>query len=78
MKIFSLLALMGMADALDLMFDHIQCDTSLPAYAYEDDITMECSGEKKCSFGDTALISGNSKFRLKLMHVLNLIHHREY
>jgi hypothetical protein len=68
----TLLALVGMADALDLQFKKIECDTSLPAFAYKDDITVECQNEKatgntrddptRCSLGDSALVSGISKF----------------
>ena len=50
--------------ALDIEFDSIQCDTSLPAYALDGDLQMTCDdgSSTKCSFGQDAVISGTSKF----------------
>ena len=53
-----------LCDGLDLQFDKIQCDQSLPAYAADGELSVTCSGSKRCSFGDTALISGLRKLSL--------------
>ena len=55
-----LLPLLG-ANALDLEIDHVQCDTSLPAYAEADAITMKCDGNTRCTLGEDAMISGERK-----------------
>lgn len=70
----AMLALAGMADALDMKFSKISCDTSLPAFAYDDDIKVQCeyeeaTGEKRsdpstCSLGDSAVVSGLCKFAI--------------
>jgi hypothetical protein len=59
-----LLSLPCLTSALDLEFDSIQCDTKLPAYAEENGITMTCNGSTRCTMGDSAVISGESKFRI--------------
>ena len=46
---------------LDLQFNKISCDESLPAYASGGEMTVTCGGESRCTFGDTALISGLCK-----------------
>lgn len=64
MKQFALifLSITGLSSALDLQLDKIQCDASLPAYAEENGISMTCSGNTKCTMGDYAIVSGESKF----------------
>ncbi len=44
---------------LDVAFDYIQCDTSLPVYAEPNGITMTCNGgETRCTFGQNATFTG--------------------
>jgi hypothetical protein len=63
LRYVTLFAVMAaVSDALDLSFDKIVCDNTLPAYALEDGLQMQCSGDTRCTFGDEALLSGNSKF----------------
>ena len=56
-------------DALDLEFNSIQCDTTLPAFAYDGDIQVTCSDNvhggtrKRCSLGQQILISGRLQYR---------------
>mmetsp|Transcript_2533 Transcript_2533/g.5520 ORF Transcript_2533/g.5520 Transcript_2533/m.5520 type:complete len:363 (-) Transcript_2533:207-1295(-) len=58
-----------MTDALDLEFNSIQCDTTLPAFAYDGDIQVTCYDDvnggtrKRCSLGQQILISGRLQYR---------------
>ena len=58
------LSLASTVGALDLEFDSIQCDTKLPAYVQDNGVTMSCKGNERCTFGESATISGKSKFRV--------------
>ena len=63
------ICLAGLADALDLEFNSISCDTTLPAFAYDGDIQVTCYDEvnggsrKRCSLGQQVLISGRLQYR---------------
>jgi hypothetical protein len=73
LRYVTLFAMMAaVSDALDLAFDKIVCDETLPAYAFEDDLQMQCNGDARCTFGDEALLSGKSKFVLnqQLCHII--------
>ena len=50
-------------NALDIEFDKITCDQSLPAYISEDNMQMTCNNgnDSRCTFGTTVAISGVSK-----------------
>lgn len=50
--------------ALDIAFDRIQCDQSLPAYASADDVRMTCDDGQntRCSFGQDAMIRGTLQY----------------
>lgn len=61
-RIVILLATALVGNALDLEFDKIECNDTLAAYAYQDDVHMDCSGDSRCSFGEQALIYGNRRF----------------
>jgi hypothetical protein len=54
----ALLALAGMATAIDIELDKVTCDAGLPIYAADDGIRMLCGGEKRCTFGHEAVIDG--------------------
>lgn len=60
--IATFLSALCLGNALDLTFDSLTCDTSLPAYADDNGITMTCNGSNKCSLGDNSLIMGSCKF----------------
>jgi len=59
------LACIGCAGALDVTFDTIQCDESLPAFALTDNVQMTCNdGEStRCSFGQDVLITGSLQYQ---------------
>jgi len=59
------LACIGCAGALDVAFDTIQCDESLPAFALADNVQMTCNdGEStRCSFGQDVLITGSLQYQ---------------
>jgi hypothetical protein len=64
-KVFLLLsALSTITNALDIEFDKIICDQSLPAYVLEDNVQMTCNNgvDSRCTFGNSVVISGSSKF----------------
>jgi hypothetical protein len=50
--------------ALDIEFDKVTCDESLPAYVTEGNLQMTCNNgdDSRCTFGTTVAISGYSKF----------------
>jgi hypothetical protein len=50
---------------LDISFDKIQCDQSLPAYASTDDVRMTCNDgeDTRCSFGQDVMIRGTRKLQ---------------
>ena len=57
-------ACIGGARALDIAFDRLQCDESLPVYADSKDIVMTCSdgSSNRCTFGQEANIRGTRKW----------------
>lgn len=55
------MSMVGMTGALDIEFDSIHCDADLPAYVEQDGIVMKCNGNSRCTFGEQATISGESK-----------------
>lgn len=56
----------GSTGAIDIAFDTLQCDESLPAYASPDDVIMTCEeGNTRCSFGKEISIRGTRKLKLK-------------
>jgi hypothetical protein len=71
LRYVTLFAVMAaVSDALDLSFEKIVCDETLPAYALEDDVHMLCNGDNRCTFGDQTTISGNRKFvRFELLAI---------
>ena len=58
-------ASIGSVRALDISFDRIQCDLSLPAYASTDDVRMTCNDgeDTRCSFGQDVMIRGTRKLQ---------------
>lgn len=48
----------SVASGLDLEFDSIECDTTLPAFAEANGIVMTCDGNTRCTFGENATIAG--------------------
>jgi hypothetical protein len=50
--------------ALDIEFDKITCDQTLPAYVSDGNLQMTCNNgnDSRCSFGTTVAISGVSKW----------------
>lgn len=58
-----LLLLAASATALDIAFESITCDQNLPAFAYNGDIQVTCDGSKRCSLGQSVLISGSLQYR---------------
>lgn len=52
------------AGALDIAFDRLQCDESLPVYATSGDIVMTCNdgSSNRCSFGQQANIRGTLQY----------------
>lgn len=59
----------GSVRALDISFDRIQCDKSLPAYASTDDVRMTCNDgeDTRCSFGQDVMIRGTRKLQPQLI-----------
>ena len=59
------LACISGAGALDIAFDRLQCDESLPVYATSGDIVMTCNdgSSNRCSFGQEANIRGTCKWQ---------------
>jgi hypothetical protein len=57
----ALLALAGMATAIDIELDKVTCDAGLPLYAADDGIRMLCGGGQRCTFGEQAVIDGLRK-----------------
>jgi hypothetical protein len=57
----ALLALAGMATAIDIELDKVTCDAGLPIYAANNGIRMLCGGGKRCTFGEEAVIDGLRK-----------------
>lgn len=57
-------ACIGGTGALDIAFDRLQCDESLPVYADSNDIVMTCSdgSSNRCTFGQEANIRGTCKW----------------
>ena len=57
-------AFIDCAQALDIAFDTIQCDQTLPAFASTNDVRMTCNnGEStRCSFGDDVMIRGTREY----------------
>lgn len=53
------------ARALDISFNNIQCDESLPVFAVAEEVHMTCNdGEStRCSFGQDVMISGRLQYR---------------
>jgi hypothetical protein len=60
----AVLAMVSVVSGLDVAFDYIQCDTSLPVYAEPNGITMSCNGETRCTFGQNATFAGKREFVL--------------
>lgn len=58
-KLFVVLSILCVGHSLDLAFDSLTCDTSLPTYADDNGITMTCNGSDRCSLGDSSLIMGS-------------------
>lgn len=58
-------ACIGGARALDIAFDRLQCDESLPVYADSKDIVMTCSdgSSNRCTFGQETNIRGTCKWK---------------
>lgn len=56
------LALASVASGLDIAFDYVECDTSLPAYTEPNGITMTCNEKLRCTFGQNATIAGKCEF----------------
>lgn len=48
------------SNGLDLEFDSIVCNQSLPAYVHSTSMTCN-DGDKRCTFGSTVTIAGTSK-----------------
>lgn len=57
-----ILAMASAASGLDIAVDYIQCDTSLPAYAEPNGLTMACDGSSRCTMGQNATLSGKREF----------------
>ena len=49
--------------AIDVEFDRIQCDQSLPVYAEDGDVFMTCNdgSSTRCTFGQDIMIRGTRK-----------------
>ncbi len=61
----TLTLLVNTVNALDLEFDKLVCNTSLPAYIYPDKASMTCNGgQTRCTFGSAVTIAGTSKLPL--------------
>jgi len=57
-----ILAMARVVSGLDLAFDYIQCDTTLPIYAEPNAITMSCNDKNtRCTFGQNATFTGKRK-----------------
>jgi hypothetical protein len=61
-----LLVAAPLAQSLDLSLQSFTCDEGLPFYAVE--LAMNCNGNAKCTFGETATIYGERKWLV----ILNL------
>jgi len=56
-------AFIGSTGAIDIAFDTLQCDESLPAYASPEDVIMTCEeGNTRCSFGKEVSIRGTLQY----------------
>jgi len=57
-------ACIGSTGALDISFNRLQCDESLPAFAVTDDVKMTCqNGESnRCSFGQEIRLEGSLQY----------------
>ena len=55
--------------AIDVEFDRIQCDQSLPAYAEDGDVFMTCNdgSSTRCTFGQDVMIRGICKFHRRFL-----------
>lgn len=52
----------GGVNALDIEFDKLVCNQSLPAYIYPDTASMTCNnGQTRCTLGSTINIAGTGK-----------------
>mmetsp|Transcript_17619 Transcript_17619/g.48917 ORF Transcript_17619/g.48917 Transcript_17619/m.48917 type:complete len:242 (-) Transcript_17619:139-864(-) len=45
-------------NAIDIKIDEVHCDNTLPIYALDNDIRMQCDDSPRCTFGETAQIIG--------------------
>jgi hypothetical protein len=59
MKALLVLASLALTTALDIEINSVECDNNLPVRA---DITLDCDGSDRCTFGETALVSGTREF----------------
>ncbi|KAG7362729.1 hypothetical protein IV203_026089 [Nitzschia inconspicua] len=60
-------------NALDIEFNRITCDQSLPAYVLQDNLKVTCNGgsNTRCTFGETVQITGTMQYKNLYKHFLS-------
>ena len=60
-----LLACISCVGALDIAFDELYCNKSLPVYATAGDVQMTCNDEQstRCSFGQDVSLRGSCELK---------------
>ena len=53
--------LVDVTQSIDLELVKLSCDRSLPIYVYDNDVSLTCNGDSKCTFGEEAYITGTCK-----------------
>lgn len=58
MKLLVLLASLVVVNSLDVEVGYVTCDPDLPVSA---NITLDCNGSSRCSFGEEAQVNGTGE-----------------